>query len=58
MNENLLLKMINPYNLNMGMSDPLKKVYVTCQPINHLGLILFACLAINVNSFLYIVLFI
>jgi hypothetical protein len=51
MNENLLLKMINPYNSNMGMSDPLKKVYVTSQPINHLGLILFACLAINVNYF-------
>jgi hypothetical protein len=40
--------MVNPYTSNLGMSDPLKKVYVTSQPINHLGLLLFTCMAINV----------
>jgi hypothetical protein len=44
--------MLNPYTSNLGMADPLKKVYVTCQPINHLGLLLFACLATNVKYFI------
>jgi len=30
------------------MSDPMKKIYVTSKPINHLGLILFTSLAINI----------
>ena len=47
--------MINPYTSNLGMTDPLKKVYVTSQPINHLGLLLFTCLAINVNLTLIII---
>jgi hypothetical protein len=46
--------MLNPYTSNLGMADPLKKVYVTCQPINHLGLLLFACLATNVKYFYFI----
>lgn len=49
LNENILLKLLNPYMSNLGMSDPMKKIYVTSKPINHLGLILFTSLAINVN---------
>jgi hypothetical protein len=48
LNENILLKILNPYTSNLGMSDPMKKIYVTSKPINHLGLILFTSLAINV----------
>ncbi len=50
-NENILLKLLTPYTLNLGMSDPMKKIYVTSKPINHLGLILFTSLAINVNIY-------
>lgn len=48
MNENILLKVLTPYTSNLGMSDPMKKIYVTSKPINHLGLLLFTSLAINV----------
>ena len=48
LNENILLKILNPYTSNLGMSDPMKKIYVTSKPINHLGLMLFTSLAINV----------
>ena len=48
LNENILLKVLNPFTSNLGMSDPMKKIYVTSKPINHLGLILFTTLAINV----------
>jgi hypothetical protein len=50
MSENIFLKLINPYSSNLGMSEPLKKVYVTSKPISHLGLILFATLTINVAN--------
>ena len=51
-NENLLLALISPYFKHLGMLEPLKKIYLTSEPIEHLSLFLFTIFTSNVHCFL------
>lgn len=49
-NENLLLVLMNPYFKHLGMLEPMKKIFLTCDPIEHLPLYLFTLLNTNVPA--------
>lgn len=50
-NENLLLTLVNPYFKHLGMLEPLKKVFITSEPIENLPLIIFTTICSYVLVF-------
>lgn len=48
--ENSLLSMIGKYCNYLGMSEPLRKIYITVRPVNFLPLIMFVMVSLNIPN--------